>query len=792
MQYQSKVLECKRKSNVEIKKETVILILLFLGGISISRVVLLFNNNTIGIAPFGVAYLMATSMQRNCKNVIMSAFGCSIGYITVIDSISGKYAVLLELIVVAVYSIAVIKSKIVVSEKVMFFLVSISYLGYVMLRDYNYQVDLALSLINIAVIIPVYYIVKYGVKCLIEFNNNYFFTAEDFLSMSIIICLLVSGMRNLFISNVSIQSISGFFMVLLVACTGGTTFGATIGITMGIIVGISSGDLTEGIILYGLIGLISGIFKQAGKKFVALAYLITYLTICIYFEQLSIYSIIQCFVVSVLVLIIPSRIYIKLECELDSSKKNEKLNDLELQEVKNQFSIKVKKLNNTIESIFKTLDNMSENENLNFKSKSAGLIENLSNRVCSKCTRSRTCWERDFNVTYNSFEKLIKSCEDNRIVFPHQLEKVCFEKFQLIKGADSLVTSLKSNEIYKNRLIEGRMMTAKHLRCITSSIEEMIEDFNTNIKIDNDMQRILKKELNKNMIYPKKVFCYIDENIRSNIKLVFENCQGSSYCNKEVLPIINKIINTKMEIGEGGCKIKRDNNECSILFVEAPKFKAISYAAVCTKSTERCSGDSYSFEKCTNDKYVNVISDGMGFGPQASKQSLATIEMIEKYMESGFKSDVAIDMINDVMTMKFEEDERFSTLDLNIIDLYSGEAEFIKVGAISSFIKRGKNIKAVSSNMPPFGTVDKIEIDKVKIKLKNGDLIIMISDGIVDVDKNHMLDYTWLEDYLVQCTKDPKKLALEILEKAKELSGKNIQDDMTVLVCKIQADILAD
>ena len=94
--------------------------------------------------------------------------------------------------------------------------------------------------------------------------------------------------------------------------------------------------------------------------------------------------------------------------------------------------------------------------------------------------------------------------------------------------------------------------------------------------------------------------------------------------------------------------------------------------------------------------------------------------------------------------------------------------------------------------MTPFGTVDKIEIDKVKIKLKNGDLIIMISDGIVDVDKNHMLDYTWLEDYLVQCTKDPKKLALEILEKAKELSGKNIQDDMTVLVCKIQADILAD
>lgn len=792
MQYQSNVLECKRKSSVYLKKEAAILILLFLGGVSISRVVLLFNNNIIGIAPFGIAYLLSITTKKNIKNIIVSMLGSCIGYITVIDSISGRYAVILGLIIIMIYSIIAIKVKIIISEKIMFLLVALSFLIFGVINNYNYEVNIALALLNVSIVIPVYYIVKYGVKCLSGFNNNYFFTTEDFLSMSIIICLLVSGIGNLAIINVSIQSIIGFFVIVIIACVGGTTFGATMGMTMGIIVGISCGNLTENIIFYGMTGLISGVFKQAGKKFVILSFAITYCTICVYFERLSIYSLTQCAIVCILAVIIPAKVYNKLECELDLSKKNEKLSDLELHEVKKQFSAKVKNLNKTINCISKTLDNMSENENLNLKSKSAGLIENLSNRVCSRCTRSRTCWERDFNVTYNSFEKLIKSCEDNRIIFPHQLEKVCFEKFQLIKGADSLVTSLKSNEIYKNRLVEGRIIVAKHLRYITNSIEEMIKDFNSNIKIDNDMQRILKKELNKNSIYPKKVFCYIDENARSNIKLTFENCQGSSYCNKEVLPIINKIINIKMEIGEDGCKIKYDTNECNILFVEAPKFKAISYAAVCTKSTEKCSGDSYSFQKCINGKYVNVISDGMGFGPQASKQSLATVEMIEKYMESGFKSNVAIDMINDVMAMKFEEDESFSTLDLNVIDLYSGKADFIKVGAISSFIKRGKKIKVISSNMPPFGAVDKIDIDKVKVSLKNGDLIVMISDGIVDIDKNHMLDYRWIEDYLVQCTKDPKKLAFEILEKAKELSGKNIQDDMTVLVCKVQGDILAN
>ena len=165
MQYQSNVLECKRKSSVYLKKEAAILILLFLGGVSISRVVLLFNNNIIGIAPFGIAYLLSITTKKNIKNIIVSMLGSCIGYITVIDSISGRYAVILGLIIIMIYSIIAIKVKIIISEKIMFLLVALSFLIFGVINNYNYEVNIALALINVSIVIPVYYIVIYGVKC---------------------------------------------------------------------------------------------------------------------------------------------------------------------------------------------------------------------------------------------------------------------------------------------------------------------------------------------------------------------------------------------------------------------------------------------------------------------------------------------------------------------------------------------------------------------------------------------------------------------------------------------------
>ena len=124
-------------------------------------------------------------------------------------------------------------------------------------------------------------------------------------------------------------------------------------------------------------------------------------------------------------------------------------------------------------------------------------------------------------------------------------------------------------------------------------------------------------------------------------------------------------------------------------------------------------------------------------------------------------------------------------IDLNVIDLYSGEISFVKVGAVPSFIKRGKIVKKISSNMPPFGLVYELDMKPIKANLKSGDIIITISDGILDVTKKEFANSNWIEKYLINAVREPKQLAQDILQKAKEFNGGVSRDDMTVVVSKI-------
>lgn len=81
--------------------------------------------------------------------------------------------------------------------------------------------------------------------------------------------------------------------------------------------------------------------------------------------------------------------------------------------------------------------------------------------------------------------------------------------------------------------------------------------------------------------------------------------------------------------------------------------------------------------------------------------------------------------------------------------------------------------------------MEEIEYKKKKKKLKHGDIVITISDGILDVDKNNIGDYSWLRTYLEKATTNPEQLSRDILDKAKELSNGKVMDDMTVVVSKL-------
>ena len=141
-------------------------------------------------------------------------------------------------------------------------------------------------------------------------------------------------------------------------------------------------------------------------------------------------------------------------------------------------------------------------------------------------------------------------------------------------------------------------------------------------------------------------------------------------------------------------------------------------------------------------------------------------------------------MINTTLVMGREE-IHFSTVDLSMFDLYTGECRLIKAGASSTFIKKGNKVERISSSSLPIGVMHSIEIESVQRTLKDGDFVVMITDGVLDalpVGEQDLL----METIIGGTTGgNPKELAHHILEQVLNWTGEEPMDDMTVLAVGI-------
>ena len=217
-----------------------------------------------------------------------------------------------------------------------------------------------------------------------------------------------------------------------------------------------------------------------------------------------------------------------------------------------------------------------------------------------------------------------------------------------------------------------------------------------------------------------------------------------------------------------------------------PKFKIIIGSATTTKKNSDESGDSNIRLKLHDGKYMLAISDGMGSGKDAKKSSTTVINMLKRLLTTGFDKDTSIGLINSAISMNSEK-ETYATIDISIIDLSSGNLEMVKNGACPTFIKSDKSVEVVKAVSFPAGVLDKIDLVVYDKDLKNDDIIIMCSDGILESNVDYKNKELWLKELLEKITvNDVQKIADIILQESIDNGFGIAKDDMTVIVAKLK------
>ena len=168
----------------------------------------------------------------------------------------------------------------------------------------------------------------------------------------------------------------------------------------------------------------------------------------------------------------------------------------------------------------------------------------------------------------------------------------------------------------------------------------------------------------------------------------------------------------------------------------------------------------------------------MGSGDAARKVSRFVAEFLSSILSASPTKNTALHMLNHIIRTRGEECS--ATVDLFDLDLYRGDALFFKCGAAASYVKRDSSIFRVRSETAPIGLMKGIDAEKVRVQVKPGDHIIMVSDGVCQGFE----ESAWLIELL---SKEPptdlREYAEKILRMAIEKSG--CADDMSISVAKV-------
>ncbi|HYE68758.1 MAG TPA: SpoIIE family protein phosphatase [Anaerovoracaceae bacterium] len=192
------------------------------------------------------------------------------------------------------------------------------------------------------------------------------------------------------------------------------------------------------------------------------------------------------------------------------------------------------------------------------------------------------------------------------------------------------------------------------------------------------------------------------------------------------------------------------------------------------------SGDSYICADLKEGDYMIALSDGMGKGETASRESALTITSLYNLMKAGFDVELALKTINSLLLFKSTE-EIFSTVDLGLFNKVSGKMKFFKIGAAATFIKRGGKVETIKVSALPMGIVDSIRINHIELQARKGDEIIIVSDGITEADRTDG-QMEWIRETIENIrSRDPQTMSDLIINKAVERYGLKEKDDMTVI-----------
>lgn len=589
----------------------------------------------------------------------------------------------------------------------------------------------------------------------------------DKLSLGISICVFV-----MCFSGISIEGFSPARLICcLVLCVAAYCRGASAGSVVGICLGAALSVAPEGRFVFpafALSGLVSGVFSALGQVAVGISLCLSFCACCIIggMQDNFLLPMIECAVAGSAFMLIPPVWLTKIT---DFVQKNGVVSN---ENVNLQVSRILKNASGNIYSFCQTVDEVSTRLDRVINPEVNKLFFEIQQNVCDGCSKKSSCWNQGFDDTARDILAMmgLEKRDKNKL----RLEKNCARlhelKRQIAQGKAQYSLSMLSK--MKNR--EMRRLLTEQFSGMGDFLGELSEKIAKSRTIDSAGSTALRSVIIDKGVYVDALNCLGNDEVGVKVEITcFERPFETDY--KKIKSILEETTGRRFEEPE----ISATDMGTLIKFEERPFFNLVAGSAQRPFVRDLPCGDSLAFCKTDDMKRAVILSDGMGTGSSAALDSVMAVSLLEKLLNGGFSFESSVRIVNSSLIMK-STDESMATIDGLCINLYTGVAEFYKAGAAISFIRSDREVFVIEESSLPLGILRDVKFKKTVHRLMEGDIVLVVSDGITAGDCG------WINDELLSwSTNNMEDLAVHIVELAALRQDRFTGDDLTVVAVKL-------
>lgn len=641
-----------------------------------------------------------------------------------------------------------------------------------------------LSVLESICILAMANVFQWGVRFLMYENWEKILGNEEMISLISLAALAVYGMPRTFEGVYSFIETFSYLLVLFVGYRYGAAAGAMAGAAGGILAAASG----KGIVLVGvycLLGIGVGIFREIGRIMSALAFLAmgVVMAYVIRNEVLGIVELRGMVSASIIFLAIPGSVIRTIENDL----MKEQENPFAKEDIKTLANYKIDGFATAFRRLAKSFSDFTEKERQISNDEMEEIFDDLSGKVCRQCVNCHYCWETNYEETYENIRGILAAASEQGVVMEENINEKflnrCLRLDEYIDKINERMAVARMNLSWRNKMAESREAMAGQMIEIADTLREFTLELNRMEDVPAECKKKVLFALKSLGIRVKNLAFKTDQ--RGNLEVCFVAKSRGNACitKKDVCVALEGVLDLRMSPGRNMKNVIPKEYE-AVSFVQDTNYKALTGLARVAKSGETVSGDNFSFMELSTGELVMVLSDGMGSGSGACRDSENLVEVLESLIEAGFRKESALRLMNTLFVMSYEG-KKFTTLDMTAIDLYSGECEIIKNGAAATFIKHKNEVETIYAKTLPMGIDLEVTPESATRQLEDGDMVIMVSDGIIDAFPGEDKEF-YIENILQNImSNNPSDIANGVLMHALARNAEEASDDMSVLVAGI-------